>query len=87
MNKTRIILLLLLVVGMNGFNFAQSSECTAPEGFVCGSKKGVIYKDVLVWTPMGPMPRATPKDCCVASTPSMACNAVAVGCNDTIQLL
>jgi hypothetical protein len=84
-------LLLLFLLGPIGITQAQSlpesNDCTAPQGFVCGSKKGKIYKTIFVWTPMGPMPRQASKSCCVDSTPSMACDAATIGCNNSNQLL
>lgn len=88
MKKTLSLILFFSSIGITqAQSLPESNDCTAPQGFVCGSKKGKIYETEFVWTPMGPMPRQTSKDCCIDSTPSMACDAATIGCNNSNQLL
>ena len=86
-NKIKFSCVFLLFFSVNTSVYSQSladieTECTAPEGYVCGSKKGTIYETVIISGPNGTTITTTKKDCCVSSTASMACNVSSVGCSD-----
>lgn len=75
MRKSLIALGILLM----SLPILSADACDAPEGFICGSKKGIVY--TIQW--IGPLPYVSGQNCCVPSIASNACNLASVGCSVT----
>lgn len=78
------ILILIFASTMNGQEAIDESICTAPEGFLCGSKKG---KKTFYIYPPGSLdqsfdPIVLSVDCCVDANSATACNVKKLGCSD-----
>ena len=80
-----IIALSFTSLTLNAQILVDESQCTAPDGYECGSKKG---QKIEVIYPPGSLDQSFPpivisRDCCVTSNRANACNVRSVGCSDT----
>jgi len=78
-----MILIFSIVSSINGQELVDESNCTAPEGYLCGSKVGL--KTEFIYPPgsldQAFAPIALAVNCCVKANKATACNAAKVGCS------